>query len=323
MKLFFKILIFITIIVFFISTLNKHIPSTGDLEKIKVDSLILNKNKIKSVVLGRSHAASLDYLHWDIHGINFALGGRDLAGIDYQLGFFLDNLPEIKEILISISYSTMYYDNESLSLGNLNDVRKSLYYSIPSYSIIDYKDLNNYVYGKYFPFIQADHGYKLFKKVYSNTMEKKEKIDLNEDYMDSLLIIKSSKDQAILHSSDRKIAEAYNSNVITKNKEYLIDIIHKTKRKKINLIFFTPPYYKNYTDFFPKNDMQEMKKIMNELAVKYSITYLDFSTDSIISNNYKYFQNADHMNNHGKRIFTKKLLKKIKDLNIRLSQIND
>ena len=32
---------------------------------------------------------------------------------------------------------------------------------------------------------------------------------------------------------------------------------------------------------------------------------------------YKYFQNADHMNNHGKLKFTQALLKKIKDLNIK------
>jgi hypothetical protein len=318
MKLFFRFLIFIALVAFLISILNKHIPSTGDSEKIKVDSLLLYKNKIESIVLGRSHAASLDYSHWDVYGMNFALGGRDLAGIDYQVTYILNNLPNLKEILISISYSTMYFDNESLAHGNLNDARKSLYYSTPTYSIIDNHDLNNYFFGKFLPFIQADHGYALFKKAFTNNIhERTDKIDWNNHYMDSLLIIKSSKNQASLHSIDRKISETYNSNVITKNRDYLIDIINKTKKEKINCVFFTPPYYKDYTNYFPVKDIYEMKTIMNELVLEYNIVYLDFSTDSIISNNYKYYHNADHLNNEGKRIFTLDLLNKLKDLNIK------
>jgi hypothetical protein len=318
MKLFFKFLIFIALVVFLILILNKYTPSESYSEKIKVDSLLLNKNKIKSLTLGRSHAASLDYLHWDLYGMNFALGGRDLAGIDYQVTFILNNTPNIKEILISISYSTMYFDNESLAHGNLNDARKSLYYSIPSNSIIDNHDLSNFVFGKYFPFIQADHGYVILKKEYLKYSKgRKDKIDEKDNYMDSLSIIKSSKNQAFLHSMDRKKSEAYNPNVITKNRDYLIDIINKTKKAKINLVFFTPPYYKNYTEYFPLNDINEMKTIMNDLVLKYNIVYLDFSTDSILSNNYKYYHNADHMNNQGKLLFTQELLKKLKDLNIK------
>ena len=215
-KKYFKFLLFIVIITSMIALLNKYIPSETNEEKMKVNFLLSHQNEIESVTLGRSHAASLVYSYWDMEGVNFALGGRDLAGIDYQITYFLNHLPNIKEVLISISYSTMTLDDESLAQGNLNDARKSLYYSIPSYSIIDNHDINNYVFGKFLPFIQADHGYDLLKRVFSKHHPANEWI--GNFYMDSLQISLTAKQQADIHIRDRKIVEAYNPAVIAKIK---------------------------------------------------------------------------------------------------------
>ena len=56
---------------------------------------------------------------------------------------------------------------------------------------------------------------------------------------------------------------------------------------------------------------------MYELVHKYDIFYLDFSEDSIICNNHKYYYNADHLNNEGKRLFTQALLSELKRLKIK------
>lgn len=306
--------LFLTIIIVIIILLNNIVPTNSYSEKLKIDSLRVNPN-LESVTLGRSHAASLDYDYWDLRGVNFALGGRDFAGIDYQITYILNNLPNIKEILVSVSYSSMYFDNESMAHGNMNDARKSLYYAIPSFRLIDSHDIHNFVFGKYLPFMQADHGWSLLK----------ENLPMNtnnwaDNFMDSVQIIESGKRQAEIHSRDRFIAESYNPEVIEKNKKYLIDIIEKVRKEKdhtITLIFFTPPYFEEYTKQFPKNDIEEMKAIMNELKMKYDVIYLDFSCDSIISNDNKFYFNADHMNAEGKRLFTLKLLYKLKELGIK------
>jgi hypothetical protein len=316
MKKLLKFILFVAIIVLIVIILNRYVPSAGITEKIKVDSLILNQNKIESVTLGRSHAASLNYAYWDMKGINFALGGRDIAGIDYQVDYIVHKLPYIREILISISYSSLYFDNEALSHGNLNDARKALYYSIPSGKLIDRHDINNYVFGKFFPFIQADHGYSLIKQRSLNVMSIIND-NWSDTYMDSVQITQSAKKQAYMHSKDRKIAEAYNPLVVEKNTNYLINIVNKAQEHGIHLIFFTSPYYRDYTTHTPEKDILEMKNIMYSLADKYNVVYMDFSQDTLISNNNEYYFNADHLNGDGKRLFTQRLLMKLKEMKIK------
>jgi hypothetical protein len=314
-----KFLIYILITVFLVVILNIIIPSTGDSEKQKIDSLFANKDKIESVTLGRSHAASIDYTCWDLKGVNFALGGRDLASINYQMEYFIENFPKIKEILISISYSSLYYDNESLAHGNLNDARKSLYYSIPIFSVIDNHDINNFVFGKFFPFMQADHGYAFFKN-YSSKNKPFINNSVHETdvaFIDSVQMIQNSLSQANLHSIDRKTAESYNPNVVQKNISYLKNIIVNAKKNKINLIFFTPPYHYLYTKNFPQKDIIEMKNVMKDLTMEYKTIYIDYSIDSILSMSNKFYHNADHMNGVGRQMFTKSLFSKLKQLNIK------
>ena len=47
-----------------------------------------------------------------------------------------------------------------------------------------------------------------------------------------------------------------------------------------------------------------MKSYVQEISDKFGINYYDFSCDSILSNDYKYFRNADHLNDMGKKKFT-------------------
>jgi len=267
--------------------------------------------------MGRSHAASLDYRFWDKKGVNLALGGRDLASIRYQLEFLVPELINLKEVIIFITYSTFYFDNEALSDGNLNDARKALYYAIPSYKIIDYKDISNFVMGKFFPFIQEDHGYSLLKrKASSKNLKNIINVWTNwqENYMDSVEILQSAKKQASLHSSDRIVSERYMPNVVEKNKLILIDIVKYLKEKNINCLLVTSPYYHSYTDEFPKKDIVEMHNIVNQIKNEHKVKYFDFSRDTTFTYNNKYFHNADHLNDEGKRIFTEKF-KAIKNLN--------
>ncbi len=287
----------------------KSVPS----EKEKFDSIVAQRLYIESVTIGRSHAAGLNYNYWSEPGINLALGGRDFASIKYILKYLLDELPNLNEVLISISYSSLYYDNYALSKGNINDARKDLYHSVPSYRIINSKDLNNYFFGKLLFFYQADHGYKFIKKrLFKKTFTINGNFNnWNDTFMDSVDIYKSAHFQALSHSKDRLIAESFNPEIIDKNVIILGDIIKLLLQYKIRVILFTPPYFRIYTDNFPREDIQEMATYIDSLADFFQIEYYNFSEDSTISSNNQYFHNADHLNLAGQEIFTKKLLHKI------------
>jgi lysophospholipase L1-like esterase len=99
--------------------------------------------------------------------------------------------------------------------------------------------------------------------------------------------------------------------VVEKNKLILVKIINFLKEKNISCIMVTSPYYKTYTQETTKKDILEMEKITKDLEKNYNVPYYNFSIDSSISKNNKYYFNADHLNDEGKRIFTEKLLNTI------------
>jgi len=305
-----KIVILISLVSIIVTILNIIVPNISDEEKLKIKEIIKNKNKVRSITFGRSHAASLDYKYYNKQGYNLALGGRDFASIYYQIKYLIPKLDSLEEVIIFITYSSFYFDNEAMSRGNLNDARKSLYYSIPSYAIINKKDVSNYFFGKFLPFIQADHGYSLLKKNIDN-----ENIGLwknwAENYMDSLELIKSGKKQADVHSSDRVLSESYLPNVVDYNINILNSIIDYLVKNNIRCILVTSPYYYTYTKEFPQKDIKQMYSIINGLKDKFNIEYYDFSSDKDFKNNCRLFHNADHLNNIGKKLFTEKLINKI------------
>jgi len=308
-KIVIKSFLFVGLIITIVSSLNNIVPTKSKFEKDRIDSLIANLNNIESITLGRSHAAALDYHFWDKKGFNLALGGRDFASINYLLKYFTPKMQNLKEVIIIISYSSFYFDNTALAKGNLNDARKALYYSIPSFNLIDKSDISNYVFGRFFPFIQANHGYSLIKKRLTSDTISDRLIENNwaDNFMDSINIIRSAKKQADVHSFARYSAESYIPDIVNKNKEILIEIINYLQSENVSVLLVVPSYYKSYTEIFPQNDISEMKSILSSLAFQYNIGYYDLSNDSILSVNNIYYHNADHLNDKGKEIFTKRL----------------
>ena len=90
-----KVFLFIAAIGVCIYLMNRQItPAKVKLEKQRVDSILENKYRVKSVCLGRSHAAALCYDELPIVGVNMAMGGRDLGSILHWLKIMVPRLPQ-------------------------------------------------------------------------------------------------------------------------------------------------------------------------------------------------------------------------------------
>lgn len=315
-----KSLIYIVSVIGICALLNYTIPSPAiKIERDRFAEFEKVKDSIQSLTLGRSHGGSVNYNYWDCKGENFSIGGRDIASIKYLLEYYVPQMPKIKEVLICMSYSSLYYDNEALSNGNLNDARKSLYASVPAFKLISADDYNNLIFGKLMAFTRSDHGFteiKQFSNFLHHSGTKKGKKDGEEEKNDSATIIRSAPIQAFDHSKDRNIALMYNPKVISKSLEDLQSIIVFLKAHNIRCVFFTPPFYKDYTADTPPSDIKEMRSSVNDFVKKYGVEYYDYSQYPEISNNVNFYMNADHMNATGKEKFTKILLAKLRAENI-------
>ncbi|MFS2187006.1 hypothetical protein ACCC92_10030 [Mucilaginibacter sp. Mucisp84] len=304
-KILIKAIIYFAIVIGICQFLNFTFPAPDIVtEREWVKNLMSQKDSLRSLTFGRSHGVALHYDHWDVKGQNLSLGGEDIASIKYSLEYFAPQMKNLKEVLICISYSSLYFDNEALSNGNLNDARKALYASIPSYKLVSPKDYNNMVFGKMFAFMHADYGFGAIKNIVIGKKEFEEDPITKAAPFDSVKIIKSAPVQAHNHSQDKTLALEYNPNIRTQYVSDLKDIITFLKARNIKCILFTPPYYKDYTNLYPQADIEETEHFMEEICNETGAAYYNFSRYEPMANNIRLYANADHVNRAGGDEFT-------------------
>ena len=287
-----------------IVVLNKVVPNPYNGQRDQVKQVLDHPNKWKSLTFGRSHAYSLNYDYYDKPGMNFALGGRDLASIEYLLDHFLPVCDSLEEVVLFISYTSLYFDNTAMSSGNLNDARKALYYSVPSMRPINLGDINNFIFGKFFTFIQADHGWQMIKDAMSRHVENSIESAstgnlLTEDEMEE-----SGEKQSLRDILDRRNATSYNPYVNKDNEKVLRSIVTKCKANHIRVRMIQAPYFHTYVERVPLDMIEEIVEVVKKISNDYKIEYNDYSCDSAFTNNLSFFSNADHLNKEGQKAFT-------------------
>lgn len=304
MKIITRAAIFLVVMTAIIVVLNRVVPNPYTGQREQVMSVLNHPNEWQSLTFGRSHAYSLDYKYYDKKGVNLALGGRDLASIEYLLDQFLPVCDSLEEVILFISYTSLYFDNTAMSSGNLNDARKALYYSVPSMRPINIGDINNFIFGKFFTFIQADHGWKMIKDAMSGHIEQPKVFAEEGSYLTEEEMELSGEKQSARDKLDKSSALRYNPNVVRDNDNCLRRIISKCQSKKVKVIMVQAPYYHSYTERVPKKIINEVDSVIFSVANDCSIDYFDFSTDQRFSHNITLFSNSDHLNEEGEREFT-------------------
>lgn len=305
MRIWKKALLYVMVMTIIIVILNYIVPNPYEGEKQKVSEVADHPSRYRSLTFGRSHAGSLDYDCYKLPGENFSLGGRDLASIEYMCDYLLPKCDSLQEIILFISYTSLYFDNTAMSQGNLNDARKALYYSVPAVSPIVMGDINNFIFGKFFTFIQADHGWSLIKNASAGTyVEQSNGFSKDGSVLSDEAMVSSGKKQSIRDILDRRTASRYNPKVAKENEARLRSIITKCKDHKIDVKLVQAPYYFTYVDRVPKDMIAEVDSVVRKISTDFSIKYYDFSRDERFSHNKKLWSNSDHLNRLGRRNFT-------------------
>lgn len=299
-----KSVVFLLLLVCSVLVMNRLLcPNALQVEKSRIDEILSDRSSIEAVCLGRSHAASLDYDAIGVHGANLAMGGRDLASIEFWLDTMVPHLPHLREVDISISYSSLYFDNKAFGSGVV-DARVALYHSLPTMHFMS-GDRGDFLVGKFFTFIHPDHGREALLAMLGKRQGLMGGGAYAENYMPESKMDENATYQAYIHSADRNRASRNDPDVIRKNVECISRIHKKLAERRIRCVFFTPPYHLYYTKHFPQEDIKEMKQAMQELHDREGVVYLDYSVTGGISSDVTYFHNADHLNGRGKEAFSK------------------
>lgn len=204
-------------------------------------------------------------------------------------------------------------------MNNTSDrlkIRWSYYNSIPTISWIS-GDFINYLKSRLSILIRKDHWRDILTGSFTSRRHYKNNtvIDnygqpndpLRNSFKseDSLNVL--AKDFIVpMYQSSQQIVLINNHNVLNKNMVKLNSLIKYLKSHGISIIFYTSPVFKSFTEYFDQSTIRIMKVNMEFLKRKHQIEYFDFSKDSSISTNFRFFYNSDHLNKFGASMFSSK-----------------
>ena len=277
--------------------------------RYKEEWMEIHHNEVNTIILGTSHShagVKPDMMDKDTFGITFNLANpAQTLDIDYFLLQKFD-CPQLKTLLIPISYSTFFFENMEVSSKRL--VFYKLYMDYPAkpfYSNFEFFDLQTFVEKfRAFFFPPEDIGYD----EYGWTTVYKLK------YKDPLQML--NRDEARRHTR-KKWKEAVE--ISEKNYAILQHIADYCKQRKIKLVLFTTPAWYSYRNLIDSRQFARMHELITRFLKQNEETmYFDYLDDSRFTD--EDFKDSNHLSDIGAEKFTKILCNDIKEQTDALAQ---
>lgn len=109
-----KLSAFIVIGIVIFITLSVLAESQNSRVEFRVKQLIEKADSISVLAVGNSHTGAFDFEALAMNGYRIAQGGNDLFETEYQIRALLPLLPNLKLVIINISYFSFFMDNSAV-----------------------------------------------------------------------------------------------------------------------------------------------------------------------------------------------------------------
>ena len=297
-----KIFIFLIPLLIITTTVEIYLRVMPSRYKSKRDGLVQNANDVQILILGHSHAANgINPLDFSLTAHNLAFGSQTIYFDRKLLEKYLPILPQLKYVIISFDYTTLYREN---------NYDRNFFYKY--YYDIDYKEqkfFKEYILQSVFVYSP----YTTLQIMISNLKNRGE-LNLikgwdgsypNSDYhlITSPLIL-----QERIHNLNKDILDGENKEYILNDLEFMIDTLNSLDVKTILINF---PIYKELREKFDKEVVKKNQEAAYYLIQKYDVIYLDYlDSDEFTIDDY---YDSDHLNRYGAAKLTAKVDSVIKE----------
>ena len=314
-----KILLFTIPLVVTIVIFDFYLRNINSLYKEKEKGLITAKNSIEILILGNSHA------NYNVDTNQFNLIAYNLANVNQSLYFdkrltlkYLDILPKLKYVLISIDYHSLFVSSQE-NRDYWSYYGNGVKYKNKSYLL---QEVSPFLFG-YTPKVSIS----ILKTHIINLLKYKNKnaVDFNIEEgvnpLDSISKGFMGYEGINEHRLQENIIEArvlfFDQRIKNGVNEHedivsdLEDLIKILKSKGITPVLFSNPGYSEFNTNLNQEVIINNRKIINELQDKFELKYLDYSNGDMFSNSD--FYDHDHLNKKGAakfgRILSAEILK--------------
>lgn len=315
LKYFFKLGLKILLLAFPIVIINViYLNSSSWKNK---DGVLKFKNvseSIKIANLGSSHAVEgIDYDIPELENVvcfNFGMHQQTLNYDYFVFDQFKDKMQENSVLIISLSS----FETNGIPDFSKNKTSIYRYYKFLDYKYFDFSNketLKHFIYFRYLPIFTCNPISEIYKSF--KTTELNEPFN-TRDY--SKFSDEKKKNDLVLFRNGWKGLFPPSVDGIDFNKKYIKAIVDICKEKKIKPVLITCPITKDVFVSLKDNPIYfDLNSFVDILKV--DIPDLEyFNYIDLFLNDDEYFYDNNHLNLTGRKIFTKQLIKDLKEKNI-------
>jgi hypothetical protein len=276
----------------------KQIPNSYTVKKQLLEKRL---DRIEALTVGGSHAYSgLNPKFWGCQGFNMANVDQDLFFDQQLINKYLDRMPNLKIVILPISYITLEFQLED----SPEDWRRFFYSQTYNVASTPHPSLSESIEPKKYSLIALytigeaqKFTFKMFQvNDLTDTIDENGFIEVDESNW-PLLNERGGRERMELHHRLMKTEH------IAENLKILNSIITQLQARHIAVTLVSTPVYRAYSSYMNKEKYQLMQENVRALTVRYGIKYFNYQFDPRFE--LRDFADTDHLNGIGAQKLSK------------------
>jgi hypothetical protein len=312
--------------------ISEHFAPIGEPYRVRIRNIMQVSDSVEALALGHSANRAIDFQQMGLKGYHLWMGGTDLFELDYQIKALLPLFPNLRLILIPISY--LEFDRDNRLLPRFSEEALMMYAvtcMIKPIKVSD-MDISGFILTKLSPFIRADHWKGVMLKFLSKIGIPGSwgSVDFCIDKFGMIFHLNKDGeriDPSVTGVAKPELADHYvtkvrrlvgethilfekDPTVRERNYALLISIVKRLRLAGIRLILYTPPYLDAVNRAFyesARDEIQVRTNYLREIVRLSGVEYYNFSHDHRIGLKYEYFFDHLHLNLRGAKVFSQEL----------------
>ena len=256
-------------------------------------------NEIEILSTGSSHGNSINPQFLSRKGINLFNDAEDIYYDVRVIEKYLDRMPNLKLIIIPISYWSLEYRMDR-SLWAWRVPFYKFIYDIPPQELTSLLNFGYFSYTAAYGWCEVvsyiENGFisKSTKKLYSNGWR---------EVGDHAIIDSPEEERSGWQGVSVDEFLLMDAGAIESNMSWLSRLIETCQTRQIKVVFITTPVYHYYYEHIDPLKYQSMQENLDKLVKKYHVTYFNFLKDPrFVAAD---FYSLDHVNDRGAEKFSK------------------
>ena len=273
-----------------------NIPNTYNKKKEYLESQL---SEIEILSTGSSHGNSINPQFLSLKGFNLSIDAEDIYFDVQVIEKYLDRMPNLKLIIMPISYFSLEYRIDHSKSAWLAPFYQ-LVWDIPPQDFIYLLNFRYFSYSAVYGWSQV---VSYIENGFVNTNTKKLHSNGWWDRFHQGIVDSSEEERIGWQSVLAAESTFMDAGAIESNMSWLSRLIEICQAHKIKVIFITTPVYHYYYEHLDPLKYQRMQNNLNNFVNKYYVSYYNFLKDlRFVAAD---FYNSDHLNTNGTEKFSK------------------